>query len=142
MLLSPKKIKHRKQQKGRRRQKSIATSGISVDYGDYGIRAMSNIWINSRQLESARVAISRSFNKVKGVKIYIRVFPDKPITSHGNESVMGAGKGALDHYVVAVKRGMILFEVEGVTEEMAKEAFRKAGHKLPIKTKFATKQIV
>ncbi len=142
MLLSPKKLKHRKHQKGRRRQKAIATSGISVSYGDYGIRAMRNVWINSRQLESARVAISRSLSKVKGVKIYIRVFPDKPVTNHGNESVMGSGKGALDHYVVVVKRGMILFEVEGVTEEMAKEAFRKAGHKLPIKTKFATKQIV
>lgn len=142
MLLTPKKIKHRKHQKGRRREKSIATSGISVAYGDYGLRAMNNAWINSRQIESARVAISRSFNKVKGLKIYIRVFPDKPVTDHGNESVMGSGKGALDHYVVAVKRGMILFEVEGVTEEQAKKAFKKAGHKLPIKTKFATKQIV
>ena len=142
MLLSPKKLKHRKHQKGKRRQKAIATSGISVSHGDYGLRAMDNYWLTSRQIEAARVAISRAFGKAKGAKIYIRIFPDKPVTDHGNESVMGSGKGALDHYVAVIKRGRILFEVEGVTEEMAKEAFRRAAHKLPIKTKFANKEIV
>jgi len=141
-LLSPKKIKHRKQQKGRRRGVGIATSKIAVDYGSYGLRALEIKWITARQIESARVAISKVIAKTKGSRMFIRVFPDKPVTNHGNESVMGSGKGGLDHYVVAIKPGMILFEVDGVTEEAAKLAFLRASHKLPIETRFAKKEII
>ena len=141
-LLSPRKIKHRKQQKGRRRGVGIATSKTGVDYGSFGLRALEIKWITARQIESARVAISKVIAKNKGSRLFIRVFPDKPVTNHGNESVMGSGKGGLDHYVVAIKPGMILFEVDGVNEETAKLAFLRASHKLPIETKFATKEII
>ena len=141
-LLSPKKIKHRKQQKGRRKGLGIATSRIDVSYGQFGIRAMASSWITARQIESARVAISRVIAKTKGARIFIRVFPDKPVTNHGNESVMGSGKGALDHYVAVIKPGMMLFEVDGVSEDVAKRAYDKAKYKLPIETKFAKKEIM
>lgn len=139
-LLSPRKIKHRKQQKGKRKGLGIATAKIEVSYGTYGLRAMSSCWVTARQIESARVAISKVIAKTKGSRIFIRIFPDKPVTSHGNESVMGSGKGALDHYVVVIKPGMMLFEIDGVTEDVAKIAFNKAKYKLPIETKFAKKK--
>lgn len=141
-LLSPRKIKHRKQQKGRRLGIRNATSKINVSYGSFGLRAMESCWITARQIESARVAISKVIAKTKGSRIFIRVFPDKPVTNHGNESVMGSGKGALDHYVVVIKPGMMLFEVDGVTEEVAKRAFLRASYKLPVETKFAKKEIM
>ncbi|HOC96192.1 MAG TPA: 50S ribosomal protein L16 [bacterium] len=141
-LLSPRKIKHRKQQKGRRRGLGVATSKINVSYGTYGLRALESKWITARQIEAARVAISKVIAKNKGARMFIRVFPDKPITNHGNESVMGSGKGSLDHYVVPVKPGMILFEIDGVDEDMAKLAFLRASHKLPVKTKFAKREII
>lgn len=141
-LLSPRKIKHRKQHKGRRRLVGIATAKTSVDFGGFGLRSLSCKWITARQIESARVAISKVISKTKGSRIFIRVFPDKPITNHGNESVMGSGKGALDHYVAAIKPGTILFEVEGVSEEIAKKAFVRASHKLPVETKFAKKEVI
>jgi len=141
-LLSPRKIKHRKQQKGRRRGLGVATSKISVSYGGYGLRSLEAKWVTARQIESARVAISKVIAKTKGSRMFIRIFPDKPVTNHGNESVMGSGKGSLDHYVVPVKPGMILFEIDGVDEESAKLAFLRASHKLPIKTKFAKREII
>jgi len=130
----PKKVKHRKWHKGRARNKRKATSKLNVDFGEFGIKTTDYAWITSRQIESARRAITH-FTK-RGGKVWIRIFPDKPVTKKGSEVPMGKGKGAVDHYVVVVKPGMVLFEIAGVTEEQAQEAFRLAGHKLPVKTKF------
>ncbi len=110
---------------------------LTVDFGEYGLKALSSSWVSSRQVEAARRAIT-NFTK-RGGKVWIRIFPDKPVTNHGNESVMGSGKGAVDHYVCVIKPGMVLFEIAGVSETDAKEAMRLAGHKLPIKTKFVRK---
>ncbi|MFH1193937.1 MAG: 50S ribosomal protein L16 [bacterium] len=136
-MLMPKKVKHRKWQKGIALNRRRATSKLTVDFGDFGIKAMSSCWVSSRQIEAARRAIT-NFTK-RGGKVWIRIFPDKPITFHGNENVMGSGKGAVDHYVTIVKPGMVMFEIAGVTEETAKEAMRLAGHKLPVRTKFVRK---
>jgi large subunit ribosomal protein L16 len=129
IMLMPKRTKYRKQQRGR--MKGYATRGNNVTFGEYGMQALEQAWITSRQIEAARRAIQR-YVKRSG-KLWIRIFPDKPVTSRAAETRMGSGKGAVDHYVAVVKPGRILFEISGVTEDQAKEAFRLAGHKLPIK---------
>ncbi|MDP2684100.1 MAG: 50S ribosomal protein L16 [bacterium] len=134
-MLIPKKVKHRKWHKGIMRGR--ATSMTKLDFGSYGLKAMGRSWISSRQIESARRAMTRYINK--GGKIWIRIFPDKPITTHGSEVPMGGGKGSVDHYVAIVKPGTIMFEIDGVEEKLAKEAMRLASHKLSVKTKFITK---
>lgn len=136
-MLIPKKVKHRKVQKGRSVGKGIASRMTELDYGSFGLKAITYNWLTSRQIEAARRAMTRFVKR--GGKIWIRVFPDKPITLKGGQMPMGKGKGAPDHYVAVVKPGTILFEMEGVTEDQAKEALRLAGHKLPVKTKFIMK---
>lgn len=134
-MLLPKKVKHRKWQKGRSRHKLHAeTRGTEVVFGMFGLKALEACWLTSRQIEAARRAMTRYVQK--GGKIWIKVFPDKPITKKGVEVPMGGGKGSVDHYAAVIKPGRILFEMDGVTEEIAKEAMRKASHKLPIKTAF------
>ncbi len=134
-MLMPKKVKFRKQQRGRRRGK--AWRGHTVNFGDYGLKALEAAWITDRQIEAARVAITR-FIKRSG-RIWIRVFPDKPVTQKPQETRMGKGKGSPELWVAVVRPGKILYEMEGVPEEVAREAMRLAGHKLPIRTKFATR---
>lgn len=136
-MLAPKKTKHKKSMKGRRRKREIATSGVTIAFGDYGIKAQSAKWITSRQIESARRVITH-FIKRKG-KIWIRIFPDKPITQKSAEVGMGKGKGAVDHYVAVVRSGMMLFEMSGVDEKQAREALQLASYKLPINCKFVKK---
>lgn len=131
-MLYPKKVKHRKWHKGRRRKTGISTTKTTVDYGAFGLKALEHGWITARQIESARRTITHFFKK--SGKLWIRIFPDKPVTNHGNESVMGSGKGAVDHFVAAIKPGIVMFEVDGITEETAKDALKMAGHKLPVKT--------
>ena len=131
-MLTPKKVKHRKMQKGRRRGKSPRGNGLN--FGDYGLQATQCGWVTTRQIEAARIAITR-FVKRTG-KVWIRVFPDKPITKKPAETRMGKGKGAPEDWVVVIRPGRILYEMEGVAEEKAKEAFRLASHKLPIATRF------
>jgi len=132
-MLMPKRVKFRKQQRGRRRG---ATKGASsVDFGEFGLKAVETGWVTARQIEAARIAITRHLKR--GGKVFIRVFPDKPITKKPAETRMGKGKGAPEEWVAVVRRGRIMFEVEGVTEDLAREAIRLAGHKLSIKTRFA-----
>lgn len=133
--MMPRKIKHRKWQKGRLKGK--ASAGATMSFGKYGLKAGGNCWLTARQIEAARRAMTRFVKR--GGKIWIRVFPDKPVTQKGEQSVMGSGKGAVDHYVSIIKPGMIIFEMDGVPEETAREAMRLAAHKLPIKTKFIIK---
>jgi large subunit ribosomal protein L16 len=130
-MLAPRKVKHRKQQRGR--MKGVATRGNEVSFGHYGLKALEPGWITSCQIESARVAITRKVRKHG--KIWIRIFPDKPITKKPAETRMGKGKGAPEYWVAVVKPGRILFEVEIAKEESPKEMFEAAMHKLPIKTK-------
>ena len=134
-MLLPKRVKHRKQHRGRLTGK--ATRGNKVVYGDYGIMATEPCWIRSNQIEAARIAINRYVKR--GGKVWIKIFPDKPITKHPAEARMGSGKGSVEFWVAVVKPGRVLFEIAGVTEEQAREAIRLAGHKLPIKTKFVVK---
>lgn len=131
-MLMPKKVKYRKQQRGKRAGK--AWSGSAVSFGDYGLKSTEVAWVTDRQIEAARIAISRHVKR-EG-RMWIRIFPDKPVTKKPQETRMGKGKGAPDHWVAVVKPGRVLYEMEGVTEEMAKEAFRLAAHKLNVKTKF------
>lgn len=137
-MLFPKKVKHRKWNKGRRKDKGISKGGNNLDFGSYGLKALEERWITARQIEAARRAMTRFIQR--GGKVWIRIFPDKPITTKGAETPMGKGKGMVDHFVVPVKPGRILFEMDGVNESIAKEAFRLASHKLPIKTRFITKK--
>jgi large subunit ribosomal protein L16 len=134
-MLMPKRVKWRKQQRGR--MKGIATAGNTVAFGDYGLQALEPAWIDSRQIEAARRAIVHHIKR--GGKIWIRIFPDKPVTKKPAETRMGGGKGSPDRWVAVVKPGRILFELAGVREEVAREALRLAAHKLPIATKFVTK---
>lgn len=134
-MLSPRKIKHRKWQKGVLKGK--ATAGTKVNFGQYGLKALGNCWLTARQIEAARRAMTRFIKR--GGKIWIRVFPDKPVTQKGEQSTMGSGKGPVDHYVAIIQPGRILFEMDGVLEADAKEAMRLAAHKLPIKTVFIRK---
>lgn len=135
-MLAPKKIKYRKQQRGRR--KGFAWRGCNVDFGDYGMIATAAGWITSRQIEAARVAITRTMKR-QG-KVYIRIFPDKPVTQKPAETRMGKGKGSPEYWVAVVKPGRVMFEVEGVNLAIAKEAFRLAGHKMPIGTKLVARE--
>jgi len=135
-MLFPKKVKHRKWQKGRAHSQQ-AKRGDYLAFGSYGLKALDNCWLTARQIEAARRAMTRYVQR--GGKIWIRVFPDKPVTKKGVEVPMGGGKGSPDHYVMPIKPGRILFEMDGVPEEMAKEAMRRASHKLPIKTKFISR---
>ncbi len=134
-MLSPRKVKHRKWQKGTLKGK--ASAGTKVDFGKYALKALGNCWLTARQIEAPRRAMTRFIRR--GGKIWIRVFPDKPVTKKGEQSTMGSGKGAVDHYVAVIKPGMILFEMDGVPEDKAKEALRLASHKLPIRTSFIVK---
>ncbi|MEK7636013.1 MAG: 50S ribosomal protein L16 [Patescibacteria group bacterium] len=136
-MLIPKKVKHRKWQKGRSLKRKIETRGTELNFGSFGLQSMGNSWINSRQIEAARKTITH-FTK-RGGKIWIRIFPDKPITKRPPEVTMGGGKGSVDHYVFPVKIGRILFEMDGISKEIACEALRRAGHKLPIKTRIVSK---
>ncbi|MCK5064906.1 MAG: 50S ribosomal protein L16 [Candidatus Fermentibacteraceae bacterium] len=131
-MLMPKRTKYRKQHRGRMRGKT--KGGGVVSFGEYGLQALDPGWITSAQIEAARVALTRHVKR--GGKVWIRVFPDKPVTSTPAETRMGKGKGAVDHWVAVVKPGRVMFELEGVPLELAKSAMRLAGHKLPIKTRF------
>jgi large subunit ribosomal protein L16 len=131
-MLQPKRVKHRKQMRGR--MKGQASRGAEVQFGEFGLQATEPIWLTSRQIEAARRAMVR-YIKRRG-KIWIRVFPDKPVTQKAAETRMGKGKGAVEFWVAVIKPGRVLFEMGGVTEEDAREALRLAGHKLPCKTKF------
>ena len=134
-MLMPKKVKYRKQQRGRRTGK--AWRGSSLAFGDFGLKAMLEAWVTDRQIEAARVAMMRHIKR--GGKLWIRIFPDKPITKKPAETRMGKGKGAPDQWVAVVKPGRILFEMEGVTEDLAKRAMQLAAQKLPIPTKFVSR---
>jgi large subunit ribosomal protein L16 len=134
-MLMPKKVKHRKQMKGRNR--GVAQRGNEVSFGDFALKSLEPGWITDRQIEAARIAMTR-YIKRQG-KIWIRMFPDKPITKKPAETRMGSGKGAPDHWVAVVKPGRVLYEIQGVTEELAREAMRLAAQKLPVKTKFVTR---
>jgi len=131
-MLMPKKVKYRKQQKGKRRGK--AWRGSDVTFGEFGLKAMEVGWLSDRQIEAGRVAITRFVKR--GGKVWIRVFPDKPITKKPAETRMGKGKGSPEGWVAVIRPGKIIYEMEGVGEEMAKEAMRLAGHKLSVATKF------
>ena len=135
-MLAPKKIKYRKQQRGRMAGK--AKGGYLVSFGDYGLIALEAAWINSRQIESARIAITRHMKRLG--KVWIRIFPHKPVTNKPAETRMGKGKGAPEYWVAVVKPGRVMFEVQGVDLNIAKEAFRLANHKLPIKTKMVARE--
>lgn len=134
-MLSPKKVKYRKKQKGRIRGK--AYRGRSLAFGDYGLQAVECGFMSAQQIESARIAVTRHVKR--GGKVWIRVFPDKPVTKKPAETRMGKGKGAPEGWVAAVKPGRILYELEGVPEDVAAEAFRLAGHKLPFATRFVSR---
>jgi len=136
-MLIPKKVKHRKWQKGRNKKRDVSTRGNSLSFGSFGIQAMGPAWLTSRQIEAARRTIS-NFTK-RGGKVWIRVFPDKPITKRPPETTMGGGKGSVEYYVFPVKTGRVIFEIDGVSPETAKEAMTRAGHKLPFKTKVISK---
>ena len=133
-MLMPKRVKHRKVQRGR--MKGKATRGNKLAYGDYGLVALEPAWITSNQIEAARIAMTRYIKR--GGKVWIKVFPNKPITKKPAETRMGSGKGAVEYYVAVVKPGRVLFEMAGIPEEVAREAFRLAAHKLPVKTKIIT----
>lgn len=135
MLLAPSRYKYRKQHRGR--MKGTAHRGNTIAFGEFALQAMEPCWLEARQIESARIALTRFMKR--GGKVWIRVFPDKPVTAKPAETRMGSGKGAVDHYVAVVKPGRIVFEIGGVSEEVAKEAVRLASHKLPIRTRFLTK---
>ncbi|MCB0299463.1 MAG: 50S ribosomal protein L16 [Calditrichaeota bacterium] len=135
-MLMPKKVKHRRVMRGRRA--GNATRGASVSFGQFGLKALEAGWITSRQIEAARVAMTRYIKR--GGKVWIRIFPDKPITKKPAETRMGKGKGSPEYWVAVVKPGRVMFELAGVSEEIAKEAMRLASHKLPIKTKFVTRK--
>lgn len=134
-MLMPKRVKYRKQQRGRRRGK--AYRGSEINFGEFGIKALEPAWLTNKQIEAARVALTRHIKR--GGKVWIRIFPDKPVTVKPAETRMGKGKGAPDHWVAVVKPGRILFELEGVTPQLAREALDLASAKLPIKTRFVTR---
>lgn len=135
MPLMPKRVKYRKTQRGRR--KGAANSGHDLSFGEYGLQVLDNGWFTNKQIEAARVAISRS---VGNGKVYIRVFPDKPVTKKPAETRMGKGKGMVEAWVAVIKRGRILFEVEGVPESLARDAMRLAASKIPFRTRFISRK--
>ncbi len=134
-MLMPKRVKYRKAHRGRRKGK--ASRGNQINFGEYGLQALESSWVTSRQIEAARRAVVRYVRR--GGKLWIRVFPDKPVTKKPAETRMGSGKGSVDHWVAVVKPGRILLEIAGVREESAREAMRLASHKLPMKTQFIAK---
>ena len=135
-MLLPKRVKYRRVQRGRRT--GIATRGNKVSNGEYGLQALEAAWIKSNQIEAARIAMTRYIRR--GGQVWIKIFPDKPITEKPAETRMGSGKGSPEYWVAVVKPGRVLFEMDGVTEDIAREAMRLAGHKLPIKCKFMKKE--
>jgi large subunit ribosomal protein L16 len=135
-MLMPKRTKYRKQGRGRRT--GIAHRGSNVDFGQFALKAIEPCWLTNRQIEAARVALTRHIKR--GGKIWIRIFPDKPVTKKPAETRMGKGKGAPEGWVAVIKPGRILFEIEGVTEALAREALRLAANKLPLKTRFVTRK--
>jgi large subunit ribosomal protein L16 len=136
-MLLPKKVKHRKWHKLRSSGLRPATTKLTLSFGEYGLKALTPAWVSSRQIEAARRTMSRSIKR--GGKIWIRIFPDKPVTTKGLEVPMGGGKGAVDHYVAIVRAGTMIFEMGGVTEEVAREAMRLASHKMPFRSRFVSK---
>jgi len=135
-MLQPKRVKHRKTHKGHRR--GAAHSGTAINFGDYALQAEESVWVTNRQIEAARRAITHYIRR--GGKVWIRIFPDKPVTKKPAETRMGSGKGSPDHWVAVVHRGRIMFEMSGVTEPVAKEAMRLASHKLPLHSRFIVKE--
>lgn len=135
-MLLPRRVKHRKHQRGR--MAGQAKGGTAVEFGEYGLKALECGWITNRQIEAARIAMTRYMRR--GGKVWINVFPHKPVTSKPAETRMGGGKGAVDHFVAVIKPGRMLFEISGVQEDSAREAMRLAAHKLPIKTRFVSRQ--
>lgn len=135
-MLIPKRVKHRKAQRGR--MKGRSKGGTRIHFGDFGLQALEPGWITNRQIEAARIAMTRFIKR--GGKVWINIFPDKPVTEKPAETRMGSGKGNPEHWVAVVKPGRVLFELAGVTENIAKEAVRLASHKLPIKTKFVKRE--
>ena len=137
MLLMPRKVKHRKWHKGRSRKRELETRGTKVSFGEFGLQALGQAWLSSKQIEAGRRAITH-YLKREG-RVWIRVFPDKPVTQKAAEVGMGGGKGAVDHYVFPVRSGRVIFELGGVSEEKARGALDRAKHKMPFKTKFVRK---
>jgi large subunit ribosomal protein L16 len=135
-MLMPKRTKYRKQHRGRRA--GMAKGGTTVTFGDYGLKSLEEAWVTARQIEAARIAITRTIRR--GGKVWITIFPDKPITQKPAETRMGSGKGNPEFWVAVVKPGRVMFELSGVPEDLAREAMRKAGHKLPVKTRFVTRE--
>ena len=135
-MLVPKRVKHRKVQRGS--MKGKAKGGTRLNHGEYGIQALEAAWITNRQIEAARIAMTR-YTK-RGGKVWIKIFPDKPVTEKPAETRMGSGKGSPEYWVAVVKPGRVLFEIAGVSEEVAREALRLASHKLPVKTKFVARE--
>ena len=135
-MLLPRKSKHRKQQRGRRR--GYAKGQTTVQFGDFGIKALDNGWVTNRQIEAARIAMTRKIKR--GGKVWINVFPDKPVSQKPAETRMGSGKGSPEHWVAVIKPGRVMFELSGVPEPLAREALRLAGQKLPVKTKFVKRE--
>jgi len=135
MVMMPKRVKYRKLQKGTRR--GVATTGFNLAFGEFGLKALANGWLKNTQIEAARVILARQLHK--GGKLWIRVFPDKSITKKPAEVRMGKGKGELDHWVAVVKRGRVLFELDGVPEEYARRCFKLCAYKLPFRTKFISR---
>ena len=132
-MLIPKKVKHRKWWKGHHRT-SVDSRGTQLSFGSYGLQVLGDAWITSRQIEAGRRAMTRTMKR--GGKVWIRIFPDRPVTQKGTEVPMGGGKGSVDHFVFPVQTGRIIFELDGVTEEIAREAIGKAIHKMPVKARF------
>ncbi|MFO7154572.1 MAG: 50S ribosomal protein L16 [Caldicoprobacter oshimai] len=135
-MLMPKRVKYRKQQRGR--MKGKATKGNTVTYGEYGLQALEPGWITSNQIEAARIALTRYIRR--GGKVWIKIFPHKPVTKKPAETRMGSGKGSPEYWVAVVKPGRVMFEIAGIPEDVAREALRLAGHKLPIKCKFVKRE--
>ena len=132
-MLAPKKMKHKKWNRGRSRSRLVETRGKDLAFGEFGLQALEAVWMTANQIESARKVISKYVKK--GGKMWIRIFPDKPVTQKPPEVTMGSGKGAVDHYVFPVKPGRVIFEVSGVSKDLAEKALNQAGYKLPFKTK-------
>ena len=135
-MLTPKRVKHRKQHRGRRA--GLANGGTTVQFGEYGLKSLEAAWITNRQIEAARVAMTRKIKR--GGKVWINLFPDKPVTKKPAETRMGSGKGSPEGWVAVVRPGRVMFELAGVDESLAREAMRLAGHKLPVKTKFVMRE--
>lgn len=135
MAMMPKRVKYRKSHRGRR--KGVATSGCTLNFGEFGLMSLENAWLKNTQIEAARVALTRHVRR--GGRVWVRVFPDKSVTKKPAETRMGKGKGMPDHWVAVIKRGRVLFEIEGVPESQAKDAMRLAAGKMPFKTKFVAR---